>query len=208
MKGDSARIKKLLIKAYNKGAAEYGLKRNKRFDLFLNQEMDHFIESVGKVGRKIIDLGSGPGNESLYFKNKGLEPVCVDISPAMIKQCRSKDLEAYVMDFCNLKFPDKSFAGVWMSFSLIHTPKAEALAVIKEVSRVILNRGVLYLSLFEGSGEGLSELGLERYGSKRYFAYYSQNELANLLKDDFEIIKSSRLDMSPKPTISFECLKL
>jgi ubiquinone/menaquinone biosynthesis C-methylase UbiE len=202
------RIKSMMAEAYSRKAREYGVVRNEKFDAFLQNELEHFINSVKKVGTTVIDLGSGPGNEALYLKEAGLQPVCVDIAPGMIEQCRKKGLEAYVMDFYNLDFPDESFAGAWMSFSLLHVPKGEAEAVIKEVYRILVTNGVFYVSLFEGEGEGLRKEDVSRYGCPRYFAYYRLEELENLLSPYFEIRKSSRLDISPRPTISFECQKI
>lgn len=49
-------------------------------------ERDFFIR--GLPGKRVLDLGCGPGRDSLYFKQRGLNPVCVDISPEMIRLCR------------------------------------------------------------------------------------------------------------------------
>jgi len=206
-KMNSETIKRQMADAYSKKAQEYGVTRNERFDAFLQKELEHFVDSVQKVGVKVIDLGSGPGNESLYFKQAGLKPVAIDIAPGMVEQCKKQGLEAYVMDFYHLDFPDESFAGAWMSFALLHVPKVEAEIVIKEAHRILTKGGVFYLSLFEGEGEGLRKEDISRYGCERYFAYYHQDELERLLLPYFELVKSSRLDISPRPTISFECRK-
>lgn len=200
-------VKRTMAEAYSRKAQEYGVVRNEKFDAFLQKELGHFVDSVKKIGTKIIDIGSGPGNESLYFKEAGFQPVCIDIAPGMIEQCRKKGLEAYVMDFYHLDFPDESFAGAWIAFSLLHVPKNEVEIVIKEAHRVLTKDGIFYVSLFEGEGEGLRKEDISRYGCERYIAYYHQNELEKLLLPSFEIVKSSRLDISPHPTISFECIK-
>lgn len=200
-------IKAKLVEAYGRKSEEYGLKRNERFDAFLEKEIRHFVDSVKRVGTKVVDLGSGPGNESLTFKEAGLEPVCVDISPEMVEQCKQKGLEAYIMDFYNLNFPNESFAGAWMSFALLHVPKREVASVIKEVNRILVKDGVFYISLFEGEGEGLRKEDIKRFGVERYFSYYKPDELRKILLPYFDITKSERLDISPRPTISFECVR-
>src|SRR3989338_4135 len=91
------RIKEKLVEAYNKTAQEYGIARNEKFDAFLEQELKHFIDSVKQIGTRVIDVGSGSGNESMRFKEAGLGPVCVDISPAMVEECKKKGLDAHVM---------------------------------------------------------------------------------------------------------------
>lgn len=203
-KMNTEKVKRTMADAYSKKAQEYGVVRNEKFDAFLQKEFEHFVGSVKKIGTKVIDLGSGPGNESLYLKKAGLDPVCIDIAPGMVEQCRKKGLEAYVMDFYHLDFPDESFTGAWMAFSLLHVPKNETEMVIKEAHRVLVRNGIFYVSLFEGKGEGLRKEDIGRYGVERYFAYYHQDELEKILAPYFEITKTSRLDISPHPTISFE----
>ncbi|OGY78933.1 MAG: hypothetical protein A3B74_03510 [Candidatus Kerfeldbacteria bacterium RIFCSPHIGHO2_02_FULL_42_14] len=201
------RIKEKLVEAYNKTAQEYGIARNEKFDAFLEQELKHFIDSVKQIGTRVIDVGSGSGNESMRFKEAGLDPVCVDISPAMVEECKKKGLDAHVMDFYRLNFPDESFAGSWMSFSLLHVPKSESESVIKEINRILVKNGIYYVSLFEGEGEGFRKEDVKKFGAERYFSYYKQDELERILLPYFEIAKTERLDISPRPTISFECVK-
>lgn len=204
---NTEKIKEKLVEAYNRTAQEYGGKRNDKFDAFLEKERKHFIDSVRQMGTKIVDVGAGPGNDSMYFKVAGLSPVCVDITPGMIEECKRKGLEAYVMDFYHFSFPDESFVGSWSSFSLLHVPKSELESVIKEINRVLVKNGVFYISLFEGEGEGLRKEDIKKFGTERYFAYYKQDELEKVLSPYFDIVKVERLDISPRPTISFECIK-
>ena len=193
--------------AYSKKAQEYAVRRNKVFDAFLEAELIRFASSVGRIGTKIIDLGSGPGSEAIQLKQLGLNPICVDNAAGMVIECRKRGLEAHLMDFSSLNFCDSSFAGAWMSFSLLHVPKRDASAVIQQVHRVLQPNGIFYVSLFEGVGEGLRPANVDRFGCERYFAYYQQSEMERLLSGWFKICNSSRLDISPRPTISFDCVK-
>lgn len=205
---DLKKIKLDLITGYDTIAQSYGGTRNERFDSFLKDEMGKFVSSVSQIGTKIVDLGSGPGNESLLLQEAGLSPVCVDSSLEMARACNEKGLDACVMDFYNLGFSDNSFDGAWMSFSFLHVPKKNASEVLSEVSRVLVDNGIFYLSLFEGEEEGPRQQDLKKFGVERYFSYYQQDELEELLSSNFSVITSSRLDISPRPTISFLCQKI
>jgi len=201
-------VKQQMANAYSEKARDYGVVRNSKFDAFLKTEVQHFVALVKPVGNIVLDIGSGPGNEGVRLRDAGLKPVCIDNAPGMVTECLNKGLEAYVMDFYKLKFADDSFSGAWMAFSLLHVPKDQAGAVIKEASRVLATNGIFYVSLFEGEGEGLRTEDLSRFGCERYFAYYSQKEITKLLLPYFKVITASRLDISPRPTISFICSKL
>jgi len=211
MNGDShdfEGIKLQMASAYSERAAHYGKVRNPAFEDFLNRELKVFSASVKLVGNDVLDIGSGPGYESLLLKQHGLQPICVDIAYGMAAECSEKKLETCVADFYYLPFTDRIFCGAWMAFSLLHVPKPDVPAVLAEVGRVLKPGAILYLSLFEGEGEGLRDNDLSIYRFKRYFAYYKQDELSGLLRRNFRIVKTARLDISPRPTISIQCERL
>ncbi|HON56753.1 MAG TPA: class I SAM-dependent methyltransferase, partial [bacterium] len=63
--------------------------------------------------------------------------------------------------------------------------KAQALKVLLEIRRVLKKTGKLYISVKKGEGEGYDERG-------RFFAYYSEAEIANILNHaDYKIIECS-----------------
>lgn len=202
---DLKKIKSDLIIGYDTIAQNYGGTRNERFDAFLKEDVGRFVNAISQVGIKVVDLGSGTGSESLLLKKAGLLPICIDSSLEMAKTSHTKGLNTCVMDFYNLGFPNNTFDGVWMSFSFLHVPKKNALEVLNEVRRVLAHNGILYISLFEGEGEGPKEQDVKKCGIARYFSYYQQDELRQLLSSQFSIVDSSRLDISPRPTISFLC---
>lgn len=83
---------------------------------------DYFEINISKLvkefpGKKLLDVGCGPGQFSRIFANQGFEVVGIDYSKAMIDKANSlsvnKDnLEYKVMDMRNLKgFFDKSTFG-------------------------------------------------------------------------------------------------
>lgn len=106
---------------YNKSAKRYE-KENQTFtEEKLSKERNLFLKSL--KGKKILDLGSGPGTESLWFKKNNLNPICVDFSEEMIKLCKEKGLTAICQDMRHLDLEDQSFYGIWAYTSLIHLEK-------------------------------------------------------------------------------------
>src|SRR3989338_5600055 len=90
-----------------------------RYAIDFDKEMgDYLIEHIlndaklflsNLSGKRILDLGSGPGRHSKYFLEKGLEPVCVDISSNMLNLCKTRGLDVCKMDIENLGFKNNSF---------------------------------------------------------------------------------------------------
>lgn len=142
-------------------------------------------------GKKILDLGCGPGRDAQIFVEQGFEVTRVDISPKMIEMARSKvDAQFFVMDMENLDFPANSFDGVWASASLLHIPKKRILQVFKDLYVLLVEEGVFYLSLKKGTGEGLQSD--PRYGDvQKFWSFFEKEEIEEILKQaDFKIIQS------------------
>ena len=65
-------------------------------------------------GKRVLDIGSGPGVMVEYLTAKGAEAHCLDISPEMIAECRhlfdeQKGLHFAVADVGSIPYKDESF---------------------------------------------------------------------------------------------------
>ncbi len=110
----------------------------------------------------------------------------------MIELCRQKGLEAREMDFEQLDFPPASFDGVWAYTSLLHLPKQKLDSVLQQIRTVLTKEGVFLIGMKEGSFEGYPDD--PRYaGTKRYMAFYTEQELVERLIKHFVIIHVSKI---------------
>ena len=88
--------------------------------------------------RSLLEVGSGPGKDSLFFQERGLDVTCTDLSPAMVELCRQKGLRAYVRDFLDLGFAPASFDAVYALNCLLHVPKLDLPAVLASIERLLI----------------------------------------------------------------------
>jgi len=173
-------------KAYNKIAKEWSDK-NFTSTKMLNK-LDKFITYI-KTGKKILDVGCGPGRDTKYLMEHGFDVVGIDFSKDMINEARKRvpNGNFRLMNMMGLDFYDNSFDGVWSLGSFLHIEKKEASAVLKEFWRVLKKCGVLVVIVKHGSGEALED----KYGATRFFAYYTQEELVDLIKmSGFKVLES------------------
>ncbi|MFJ5882314.1 class I SAM-dependent DNA methyltransferase [Kitasatospora cineracea] len=192
-----------LREAYDRAADRYGEKRNPRFDRFRAELLDDFADLIRATGSTdVLDLGAGPGHESLELIGRGLRPLAVDFSPAMVARCQARGVDAVEQDLYELRLPPASRAGALASFSLLHIPKADLPPILDRVADTLFPGGVLLVMLFEGDGEGPREADRAAFGTARYFSYYRAEELAGVLAERFEIVDTRRLDISPRPTVA------
>lgn len=197
------------IKFYDTSKLKYQNNRIEDYESFtenhLSFEVKSFLESL--KGKRILDLGSGPGRDSLYFKSKGFEPVCADLSVEMVNLCKEKGLKAYQKNMEDLDFEDNYFDGVWAYASLVHLPKFSIFNVLARINEILKQDGLLFLGMLEGEGEVLYE-SKNKSKSKRLFSLYKEEELRKILLDYFEIINFSRFNVGDKQSyLNYTCRK-
>jgi 2-polyprenyl-3-methyl-5-hydroxy-6-metoxy-1,4-benzoquinol methylase len=179
--------KKTTIKSYDDTATEY-YRVVSRFELL--PEIKKFAKEVIKKG-KILDLGCGPGHHSNYFSKQNFKVTGIDLSLEMIRLAKKefKDVDFKVMDMSNLDFDINSFDGIWASASLLHVPKYKIKSLLRKLNELLVNDGILYISLKQGIGSEM--INDVRYGGvNKFYVFYQPEEIENLLKSiGFKIIE-------------------
>lgn len=135
----------------------------------------------------LLEIGAGTGHAAHYFQDAGLEVVCTDLSPEMVRLCREKGLEAFEMDFLRLDFPDGHFDGLFAQNCLLHVPKADFADALQEIRRVVRPGGLIFIVMHGGrSFEGVRKEDF--YEPKRFYALYADDELRRILERFFQIL--------------------
>jgi len=135
----------------------------------------------------LLEIGAGTGQAAHFFQGAGLEVVCTDLSPEMVRLCREKGLEAFEMDFLKLDFPDGRFDSLFAQNCLLHVPKEDFADVLQEIQRVVRPGGLIFIVMHGGrSFEGVREEDF--YEPKRFYALYANDELRRILERFFLIL--------------------
>ncbi len=136
-------------------------------------QLDRFCAYL-HPGARVMDLGCGPGRDTLSLTNRGFWTVGLDRSAGMLRQAAARGARRLVQaDVRALPFANGTLRGAWACASLLHLPKAELPVALAEVHRV-LEHGHLWLSLKMGEGESWEDYD---QGHPRFFAYYHPAEV-------------------------------
>ncbi|SFK13794.1 class I SAM-dependent methyltransferase [Celeribacter neptunius] len=125
-------------------------------------------------GARILDLGCGPGQYAAWFADQGFDVSAWDASASMIalagqhpgvtaRQARFDELNA-----------EAGYDGIWANFSLLHLPKEALPDVLARIHRALKPAGHFHIAMKLGRGAGPDKIG-------RYYSYYSEEELRDLL---------------------------
>lgn len=174
-----------LRKAYDRTAAE----RDKaEISTWKVEERALFLDLLRKENKqRLLEIGAGPGRESLFFQENGLEVVCTDLSPEMVRLCRVKGLEAYEMDFLGLDFPECSFDALYALNCLLHVPKGDLPKVLSNLRSLLKPGGLFYYGVYggkdaEGPWEG------DTYQPKRFYAFYTDENIQKAVAPFFKLL--------------------
>lgn len=182
--------------SYDKNPLFYEEEFRRTFQTHALPDVERFIAELN--GTKILDVGCGPGIYLEYFREKGLDALGIDISDAFIQRCNEKGLNVRKMDMEKPLLYPYSFNGIW-ALSIVHIPRARVPALIKTWVKLLKSNGVLFVAVKKGLGEGFepAETG---DGSKRWFTYFSEEEMLSLFSPYFEIIHSHAQSFNEKNT--------
>jgi SAM-dependent methyltransferase len=180
-----------LRRAYD-GAAD----RRDRMDkpLWKLAERTAFLRRMQQANcTRMLEIGAGTGQDSVFFASNGLDVVATDLSAAMVTLCQDKGLDARVMDFSQLDFPAESFDAVHAMNCLLHVPNAELPAVLASIARVLRPGGLFFLGVYGGfrgaserSEEGPAES--DDHVPARFFSWRTDDQILEFARDSFDIV--------------------
>jgi SAM-dependent methyltransferase len=112
------------------------------FEASTAPENRFILGHLGDVaGLRLLDLGCGAGENSVYFALKGAHCIGTDYSPGMVEKALNLAaangvvIEARTMNALEIDFPENSFDIVYAANVLHHLPDPER--AIREVHRVL-----------------------------------------------------------------------
>jgi ubiquinone/menaquinone biosynthesis C-methylase UbiE len=152
------------------------------------QLLDRFATAVRDIG-PACDMGCGPGQIAHYLHQQGVQVCGVDLSLAMVERARqlTPEVEFRQGDMMALEVPDKSWAGIAAFYSIIHIPKGDTVAALRELQRVLRPGGLLLLAFHIGP----ETIHLDEWWGQKVsvdFFHFHSDEMAGYLREaGFEI---------------------
>jgi SAM-dependent methyltransferase len=150
-------------------------------------ERAKFLKRIQDDGcARLLEVGAGTGQDSLFFAGHGLDVVATDLSPAMVGHCRAKGLDARVMDFKQLDFPAESFDAVYALNCLLHVPNADLPEVLAVIRAVLRPGGWLFLGVYGGNG-GEGPTGQDQHEPARFFSFRTDEQIRQFASEHFTV---------------------
>ena len=144
--------------------------------------------------RTLLELGPGPGADSLFFMENGLSVVAVDLSKEMVRCCREKGIDAREMDFYSISKLGQTFDCIWALNSLLHVPRAELGGVLEEIDACLAPGGLFFLGMYGGKDEETNYV-TDIAETPRFYAFHALDTLKATLATTFDVLSAEELDV-------------
>ena len=168
--------------------AGYDKLGQKYTDLYYDDTSDlgffnRFLTYLPKGG-KVLDIGCGPGTFTQHFVKYGFVVEGIDLSTMMIEIAKKKlpQIKFQLMDMRQLSFPENSFDGIFVAYSLIHIPSAEISATLKGFKRVLKADGFIGLITQKGQPDKIVDEPMQP-GEKMFFNFFTKERLQKFLDE-------------------------
>ncbi len=157
---------------------------NKRIELISN-----FLP----IGRRILEIGSGAGDDAKSLADKGYKVIASDYVEAFVKSLKQKGLETITFDAKQDKVNQKIDA-IYANAVFVHFSPDEIATFLKNIKDDLENERLIFLSLIKGDGY---ERSARSRGFERDFYYYNTATIKNLLeKSGLDVVYEN--DEDPK----------
>lgn len=153
----------------------------KMCDGFDGRELIEILKTYVPLNSTILEIGSGPGKD-LDLLNDYYYAVGSDRSE-VFKELYLKEHENanyQILDAVTLN-TDKKYDCIYSNKVLHHLTKEELLKSFKRQKEIIKKGGVLFHSFWKGDKQ-------EEFDGL-FFQYYLEEQLENIVKDNFQILK-------------------
>jgi 2-polyprenyl-3-methyl-5-hydroxy-6-metoxy-1,4-benzoquinol methylase len=133
----------------------------------------HFTDLLPTGGR-ILDAGCGSGRDTKAFLDGGYMVEAFDASQNLARLASDfSGIDVACTTFADYE-TEEPFDGIWACASLLHVPRAELPATLRNLGLALLPRGILYASFKLGTAE--------RHVGNRYFNDMTQESFSSLLE--------------------------
>jgi SAM-dependent methyltransferase len=129
---------------------------------------------------RVLDTGCGPGVDTEWFDEFGLDALGLDITDSFLREARTAAPSAAFVraDMRDLPLRDGAVDGVWSSASFLHLPRSAAASTLAEFARVLRPGGVLLLSVMARETRAVDAVELE---DGRQFTFWREDALRDRL---------------------------
>jgi SAM-dependent methyltransferase len=125
---------------------------------FDRELLDRFAARVRGRGR-VCDVGCGPAQIARYLRDRWVDVLGLDLSAGMLAEARrlNPDLTLVQSSMLGLGLGSETLGGIAAFYCIIHIPRAQVVAALAEMRRVLRPGGCLLITFHLGTEDSHHE---------------------------------------------------
>ena len=133
-------------------------------------------------GAWVLDLGCGPGLQTAWLSER-FRVVGVDFSSGQLALARghAPDATFLLADMCSVQFKPASFDGIAAIYSIIHVPREEHEALLRNLHSFLKPGGRLFAVFGTRDSVGIEDNWLD-LGAEMYWSQFDSDTNAAMLR--------------------------
>jgi ubiquinone/menaquinone biosynthesis C-methylase UbiE len=156
----------------------------------LHEQVIEFAKTL--PGRRVVDIGCGPGHDAYKFAEMDYQVTGVDYSSEMIKSAKTLQESDNPPDFrqgdmreIGEMFDENTFDGAWISASMLHISEEDVPKVLQGVRKIVVDGGKVYIGLKAGE-QGARVVSEAKYGKpmEREFIFWEENNFRKIAEEN------------------------
>jgi ubiquinone/menaquinone biosynthesis C-methylase UbiE len=159
-----------------------------------------FCVLLSKAQASVLELGCGPGNitRHLLRLNPQFKILATDVSKNMLELAKKNNpaIDTQILDCRNLNTLKNTFDGIVCGFTLPYLSKEDVSTLIADCTKIMIEKGVLYLSFVEGNYEDSCFISGSS-GDRTYFYYHELNQIK-------EAVESNNLTLADHSHVTYK----
>lgn len=187
------------IKVYTKKAKQYLINNSKINPIELKKANNKLHRLIKKwfgllpKGSKVFEVGSADGVNALYIQKIGLDITASDIADDFINEIKKKNLNVVKFNILKDRFIEK-YSGIFCWKVFVHFTTDDVLTALENIYYALENNGILIFNLISNETKSIKDEWIDfpneySIGMKRFFRYYSKEEMDNIIeRTNFKIL--------------------
>lgn len=189
------------LAAYEQGIEEY-LRQSNATPPTAYADFRHQILSLLPAGARMLELGTGPGHDALFFESYGVRVKRTDGAQGFVERLRASGHQAELLELTTSEFGGP-FDIVFANAVLLHLTAIELGAVLAKAARAVGSPGLLAFTVKEGDGAAWTTAKID---SPRYFTYWRETQLrAHLAASGWTPVSIVRAQGRSEPWLYVVC---
>jgi SAM-dependent methyltransferase len=144
---DVGAVERALVAYYER---EAGDRAERPLDLQRVAARTRFVSQLARHRPRMLEVGIGPGRDSVTFVARGIPVVGIDLSPEHARRARATGAEAIVATVRCLPFGDDTFTALWTMSTLMHVPNEAISDAFAELRRVLAPGALVAVGVWGG----------------------------------------------------------